>query len=81
MRRKAFTLVELLVVVGILVLLIGILMPSATAAHRNAIRTRMRADIAAIEFGLEAHIVPISRTSHVVPTQHAAGKEDCANRN
>src|SRR5215216_5318634 len=39
-RRKAFTLVELLVVIGIIAVLIGILMPALNQARRQARRVQ-----------------------------------------
>ena len=54
-KREAFTLVELLVVIGILVLLISILLPVVNKAYKNAQRTSMQADIAAISQALDAY--------------------------
>lgn len=55
MRRSAFTVIELLVVVGILFLLASILVPAAANAYHQATRVRTRADLAAIALGLEAY--------------------------
>lgn len=55
MRQRGFTLIELLVLVGIVVLLASILLPAAGKAYERATRTRMRADLGAISFGLEAY--------------------------
>jgi prepilin-type N-terminal cleavage/methylation domain-containing protein len=54
-RRRGFTLVELTVVIGVLLLLASLLIPMVAKAHRVAIRSRMKADIGAISTGLEAY--------------------------
>jgi len=55
MRSRGFTLVELLVVIGILMLLIAIIAPAGNKAYQQAIRARMRADLATIAQALEAY--------------------------
>ena len=55
MRRKAFTMLEMLVVVGIIVLLAAILLPTLSRAMRDAQRARQAADLHAIETALEAY--------------------------
>ncbi len=51
--RKAFSLVELLTVVGIIALLIGILIPALSAARNEARRGAAKALLASIDRGLE----------------------------
>ena len=53
-RRSAFTLIELLTVVGIIGLLVGILLPSLSAARTQARKAKVKAQISAIEKALEA---------------------------
>jgi len=48
-RRAGFTLVELLVVIGIIVLLIGLLLPAISGAREAAKRTRATAEIRQLE--------------------------------
>lgn len=54
-RTNAFTLIELLVVISIIGLLAGIFMGASGYAHRNAIESRIRAEIKAMETALEAY--------------------------
>ena len=58
-RAGGFTLTELLVVIGIIVLLLGIAGPMITRSWRAGDRARMQGDLAAISSALEAY-----RTDH-----------------
>src|SRR5437868_3842900 len=48
-RRAGFTLVELLVVIGIIVLMVGLLLPAINGAREVAKRTRATAEIRQVE--------------------------------
>ncbi len=73
-RRGAFTLVELLVVIGIILVLASFIMPAAQAYFKRADRTRTKMDIQAIATALDAYrddfngmypiAGPISSASH-----------------
>jgi type II secretory pathway pseudopilin PulG len=53
--RGAFTLVEMVVVMGIIILLIGILAPAINRAWTVSLRTSMWSDLGAIQTALEAY--------------------------
>jgi prepilin-type N-terminal cleavage/methylation domain-containing protein len=53
--RGGFTLIEMLVVIGIILVLAGLLLPSLAGAYRSAQRTAMAADLNAIGVALEAY--------------------------
>lgn len=56
-RTRAFTLVELMVVVAIIALLIGVLLPSLTAARNEGVRLKCLTNMQAIAQGFQTYAV------------------------
>src|SRR5688500_7994449 len=54
-RHGGFTLVEVLVVVGIMVLIAGIAIPMINKARKAGIKTRVAADLQSVGVGLDAY--------------------------
>ncbi len=54
-RRLGFTLVEMLAVIGIIVLLVGILLPTIMSARRNAEKNAVRMELQTIALALDAY--------------------------
>src|SRR5688500_2402090 len=54
-RRAGFTLVEMLIVIGIIIVLIGVLLPMVTGIYGKASRQRIAGDLQAVAMALEAY--------------------------
>src|SRR6266567_9020512 len=50
---RGFTMVELLVVIGIIVMLVGLLIPMVNKAYKSSVRSRITSDLHVIMQGLE----------------------------
>jgi type IV pilus assembly protein PilA len=72
-RIKGFTLVELLVVIGIILLVIGIATPMLLRAYRAAERTRVAGDLQAVATALEAYNADHGQYPAVTATGQLAG--------
>src|SRR5579862_2745926 len=55
MQRKGFTLVEMLIVIGVIVLMAALLLPAIGRARRTAARTALSADMQTIAAGIDAY--------------------------
>src|SRR4051794_18756912 len=60
-RRRAFTLVELLVVVGIIALLLGLLLPAMSGARAQARMLRCMTNLRSLGQGMAAYVGEFSQ--------------------
>ena len=74
-RRAAFTLVELLVVIGIIALLIAILLPTLGRAREQAKRVQCQSNLRSIGQGLTIYLNQSKGLLPVAPKTTGAGEE------
>src|SRR5580765_3544415 len=72
LSRRAFTLVELLVVVGMIALLIGFLLPALTRARKSALRTTCLSNMRQVFMSF--HIYANENQGHV-PVGYRSGRK------
>jgi prepilin-type N-terminal cleavage/methylation domain-containing protein len=75
-RHTAFTLVELLVVIGIVAILVAFLMPALTKAREQAIRVQCLSNLHQIAIGVIGYAV---ENRGYVPGPHAHSRPNCLN--
>lgn len=72
-KEKGFTLLELLVVIGIIAMLLGLLSVSYTAAQRRGRDSRRRSDVKAMQEALEQYYV---ENTYVYPSGDCSGADE-----